>query len=94
MSALLNFFDGQSLFTDAIAQFIVQLLLILVISRSLHFVLDRLLQEPLVISEMVAGILLGRLFLIVLSCIGCLLFSPFIFSSDFAASPYLDSSSP
>ncbi len=55
----MGFFDSESIWGETIARFIIQLLLMIIISRLMHLVLDRLLKEPLVISEIITGIILG-----------------------------------
>ncbi len=55
----MGFFDSESIWSETIARFIIQLILMIIISRLMHLVLDRLLKEPLVISEIITGIILG-----------------------------------
>ena len=69
----MGFYDGNSLWTDAIALFIIQVLLIVILSRVLHFFLSRIFREPMVIAELIAGILLGtcaRFYLLLLFGVG------------------------
>jgi len=56
----MGFFDGKSVWTDPYALFFVQVIIIITLSRILHLVLVRL-SQPRVISEIITGIILGKL---------------------------------
>jgi len=49
----------QGITATPLALFLIQVMLIIILSRALGFVLKRTLHEPLVIAEIIAGILLG-----------------------------------